>query len=633
MPRRAAKGALPVQSVGNGAFPPTWIAALLKTAFPRLTVDVPSAVLDLATQRHAEDGEIVCTPDRPLDALTLVITGGLRLEKDGHTIRGFGPGDYFGEGGLVRDVGPSVTITAVEPTDLLEFRRDALHVIMGTEPAFGVSFMQALLAETMGRLQATNQLFADNRSLAHQLAQTVHRLDGALGQVQDSEERMRFLASHDPLTQLGNRSLLQDRLEAGLHQSKRTGKRFALHMIDLDHFKEINDVHGHGVGDKVLTTVAERIGHITRNVDTIARLGGDEFTVLQDLAETDNAGNVGSLAERLISGLSTPIEIDNHEFQVGASIGIALFPEDGASSADLMRNADLALYRAKAEGRGRYIFFTPTLGEQAMRLAAIKASLRQAIAERQLTVYYQPKADLRSGEIIGAEALVRWNHPLHGLIAPSEFVPIAERSGLIGDLGKFVLHEACAATAHWRRIGMRNFTIAVNLSPVQFRHQDVRELVEGALAATALPAEALELEVTESTLMQDADDTMKSLRSLQDQGVSVAVDDFGTGYSSLAYLKQLAAKTLKIDRSFVDGCAEQSEDQQIVGAIVGLAHNLGMQVVAEGIETQEQVAALQRMRCDVAQGYLIAKPLGGAAMEDFLNTHSLTEKRVAVALN
>jgi diguanylate cyclase (GGDEF)-like protein len=618
----------------EGDFPPSWIVSLIKTAFPGLNAEVPPAVLELATQRHAKEGEVVCTPDRPLEALTVVITGNLRLEKDGHTIRAFGPGDYFGEGGLVRDAGPSVTITATEPTDLLEFRRDALQIVMATEPAFGLSFMQALLAETMGRLQATNQLFADNRSLARQLAQTVHRLDGALGQVQDSEERMRFLASHDPLTRLGNRALLQDRLDTALHASQRAGKPFALHMIDLDHFKEINDVHGHGVGDKVLTIVADRIGVITRTVDTIARLGGDEFTVLQELGdEGDSPGNAGALAERLIAGLSEPMEIDSHEFQVGASIGIALHPEDGAKPDDLMRNADLALYRAKAEGRGRYTFFTPALGEQALRIAAIKASLRQAIADRQLTVYYQPKADLRSGEIIGAEALVRWKHPQHGLISPSEFVPVAERSGLIGALGEFVLHEACLATVHWRLIGMRSFTIAVNLSPVQFRHQDVKALVEGALSASGLPPHALELEVTETTLMQDAEDTMRSLRSLQDQGVSVAVDDFGTGYSSLSYLKQLAAKTLKIDRSFVDGCAEASEDQQIVGAIVGLAHNLGMHVVAEGIETPEQVSALQRMRCDAAQGYLIAQPLAGPEMESFLNAHSLTEKRVAVPLH
>ncbi len=526
-----------------------------------------------------------------------------------------------------------MTITALEPTDLLEFARSTMQKILETEPKFGVAFMQALLSETMSRLQATNQLFADNRSLARQLAQTVHRLDGALGQVQDSEERMRYLASHDPLTQLGNRALLQDRLTSALQHAKRGTKRFALHMIDLDSFKEINDVHGHATGDKVLITAAGRIGQITRTADTIARLGGDEFTVLQDMADSDRPDNAGALGDRLITGLSAPMQIEHLELQLGASVGIALYPDDGQTADDLMRNADLALYRAKAEGRGRYVFFTPALGEQAMRMAAIKASLRTAIAEKQLQVWYQPKADLRSGEIIGAEALVRWLHPEQGLISPSEFVPVAERSGLIGQLGEYVLNEACAATAQWRRNGMRSFKIAVNLSPVQFRVQDVQALVESALVGAGLPADALELEVTETTLMQDADETMASLRTLQDKGVSVAVDDFGTGYSSMAYLKKLGAKTLKIDRSFVDGCADQAEDQQIVRAIVDLAHNLGMHVVAEGIETQAQVETLVRMRCDAAQGYLIARPLETSAMEVFLNRNLQTEKRVAVLLH
>jgi len=613
-------------------FPSSWVVGLMRTAFPALAPEIPDAVVALARRRRTPPGEIVCRPGEPVDALTIVVSGSLRLEKDGHVIRDFGPGDYFGEGSLIRDVPPSVTITVTEPSELLEFPREALRVVMDAHPSFSLAFVQALLSETMGRLQATNQLFADNRSLAQQLAQTVHMLDGALGQVQDSEERMRFLASHDPLTRLGNRALLQDRLEAAMQQAKRAGKHFALHMIDLDNFKEINDLHGHSAGDRVLTTVADRIGKITRSVDTIARLGGDEFSVLQDINEHDNAEKAGALAERLINGLSAPIQVDSLELQVGASVGVALFPDDGTASDDLLRNADLALYRAKNEGRGRYTFFTPALGEQAMRAAVVKSSLRHAIAVGQLSVYYQPKADLRSGEIIGAEALVRWQHPEHGLISPSEFVPVAERSGLIGALGEFVLNEACSTTAQLRRNGMRGFTIAVNLSPVQFRVQDVNALVDDALAATKLPADALELEVTETTLMQDVDDTLRSLRALQDQGVSIAVDDFGTGYSSMAYLKKLAAKTLKIDRSFVDGCAEQSEDQQIVRAIVDLAHNLGMHVVAEGIESVDQVSTLQRMRCDAAQGYLIAKPLAKGDLDDFLTRHSLTERRVAVPL-
>jgi diguanylate cyclase (GGDEF)-like protein len=613
-------------------FPSSWVVGLMRTAFPALAPEIPDAVVELARRRRAPSGDVVCRPGEPVEALTVVVSGSLRLEKDGHVIRDFGPGDYFGEGSLIRDVPPSVTITVMEPSELLEFPREALRAVMDAHPSFSLAFVQALLSETMGRLQATNQLFADNRSLAQQLAQTVNMLDGALGQVQDSEERMRFLASHDPLTRLGNRALLQDRLEASMQQAKRSGKHFALHMIDLDNFKEINDLHGHSAGDRVLTTVADRIGKITRSVDTIARLGGDEFSVLQDINDQESAEKAGALAERLINGLSMPIQVDSLELQVGASVGVALFPDDGTAADDLLRNADLALYRAKNEGRGRYTFFTPALGEQAMRIAVVKSSLRHAIAVGQLSVHYQPKADLRSGEIIGAEALVRWQHPEHGLIPPSEFVPVAERSGLIGALGEFVLNEACSTTAQLRRNGMRGFTIAVNLSPVQFRVQDVNALVDDALSATKLPADALELEVTETTLMQDVDETLRSLRALQDQGVSIAVDDFGTGYSSMSYLKKLGAKTLKIDRSFVDGCAEQSEDQQIVRAIVDLAHNLGMHVVAEGIESIDQVNTLQRMRCDAAQGYLIAKPLAKPQLEDFLSRHSLTERRVAVSL-
>jgi diguanylate cyclase (GGDEF)-like protein len=433
-------------------FPPSWIVTLLRTAFPTLTAEVPPAVLDLATQRTAKEGEIVCTPDRPLDALTIVITGGLRLDKDGHTIRDFGPGDYFGEGGLVRDASPAVTITAIETTDLLEFRRDALHIIIATEPAFGLSFLQALLAETMGRLQATNQLFADNRSLARQLAQTVQRLEGALSQVQISEERMRFLASHDPLTRLGNRALLQDQLEAAIRQSGRPRERFALHMIALDNFKAISDFHGHGVGDKVLATVAERIGEISRTADTIARLGDDKFAVRQELREGDESGNVRALAARLIEDLSAPMAIAGHELLVGASVGVALYPDDGASADDLMRHADVALHRAVVEGSGRYVCFTPALGEQALRLAAIKASLRNA-------------ATLEPGAAVPREP----------------------------------------GTAAARRRRRQCTTVTVKLSAAGLRRQDIAALIEDALTAAGLPSEALEIEVADSPL-QSAED-------------------------------------------------------------------------------------------------------------------------------
>jgi diguanylate cyclase (GGDEF)-like protein len=333
---------------------------------------VPPAVLDLATQRTAAAGEIVCTPDQPLDALTLVISGRLRLDKDGHTIRAFGPGDYFGEGGLVRDAGPSVTITATEPTDLLEFRRDALTIIMDTQPSFGLSFLQAVLAETMARLQATNQLFADNRALAHRLSQTVDHLEGALSEARESEQRLRALAGRD--TRLGSLAMLHDRLEAARQQPGIP--RFALHMIDLDHVPAVDAGTGLTIGDKVLALAAERLDQLTRTADSTARRGGDKFAVLQPLDATDEAAKVGALAQRLIEGLSAPMTIDGEALQVGTSIGIALYPDDGVAADALIGHADLALQRAKTEGRGRAVFFTPALGEQASRLATLKASLR-----------------------------------------------------------------------------------------------------------------------------------------------------------------------------------------------------------------------------------------------------------------
>ncbi|HUA51720.1 MAG TPA: EAL domain-containing protein [Candidatus Sulfotelmatobacter sp.] len=598
-------------------FPSSWMVALLRTAFPALSVDVPSEVLTLARQRHVELGEIVCTPDRPVEALTVVIMGSLRLDKHGHPIRNFGAGDYFGEGGLVGDAPPGVTISALEPTDLLQFPRDSLQRIIDTEPAFGVAFMQAILTETMRRLQATNELFADNRSLAQQLAQTVDRLDGTLAELQVSEERMRFLANHDPLTHIGNRAHLQDRLAAALRQARRSGRRFAVHMIDLDNFKPINDVHGHSAGDATLLMVAARLREITREVDTIARIGGDEFTVLQDLGETETAESVGALADRIIARLSEPFEIGDLSLQAGASIGIALYPEDGDQPDDLLRNGDLALYRAKSEGRGRCSFFTPALGAQALRFAAVKTGLAHAIGKGELSVHYQPVADLRSGRIIGAEALLRWLHPQHGPVSPSEFLPVAERSGLIGSLGAFVLREACVTATRWQDVGTAGFKLSVNLSPIQFRIHDVKALIMELFGA-GFPAAALELDLSERALTQDSDDVIRSMRALQELGVSVAIDDFGTGSASLITLRRLAAETVKIDPTLVERCGQPSEAADVVRAIVDLARNFGMRVVAEGVETAEQLSALRRLGCDAAQGRLIASPLDATAFERFL---------------
>ena len=600
----------------------------LRSAFPQFCEEYPSAFLALAQEREFSIGDVVCAPERAVGALTIVVDGKLRLEKNGHTIRYFGPRDYFGEGGLIRESAPGVGIMAVEPTTVLEFPRLQARAVIESEPAFGVHFLKALLVETMSRLQQTSQLFADNRSLAQELAQTVQQRDLAIEQVQGSEARMRHLATHDPLTKLGNRALLQERLESMMEQARRFDTRFAMHVIDLDHFKEINDVHGHPVGDKVLIEMAERIGMATRGVDVVVRLGGDEFAVLQDLSAHGETDDAGVLAERLNAVLAKPIVIQDVEMVSGGSIGVSIYPNDGRSPEDLLRHADLALYRAKQEGRGRYSFFTEALGAQAMRAGQIKANLRRSAIERTFSVNYQPKIDLKSGDVLGMEALARWYHPDHGNVSPVEFIPIAERSGLIGVIGEFVLEEACLMAARWREQGMPGFTIAVNLSPLQFKAHDVVAIVDAALRNANLPADALELEVTEGMLMTDADDTRRTLRLLQDRGVSIAIDDFGTGYSSLAYLRKLAAKTLKIDRSFVQRCAGRQEDEQIVRAIIGLAHDLDMQVVAEGVETIAQLSALQKLRCDSAQGYLVAKPLDPEELSSFILGHSVTVRHV-----
>lgn len=604
------------------------IESYLRSAFPAFQEEFPISFLALANERRAAVGEVLCEPEKAVDSLTIVVDGKLRLEKAGHTIRYFGPRDYFGEGGLIRDAAPGVGITTVEAATVLEFPRHLVREVIEDEPAFGVNFLKALLTETMSRLQQTSQLFADNRSLAQELAQTVQQRDLAIEQVQGSEARMRHLATHDPLTQLGNRALLQERLQTMMQQAKRFDTRFAMQVIDLDHFKEINDVHGHPVGDKVLIEIAHRIGMATRGVDVVVRLGGDEFAVLQDLSIHGASDDAGVLAERLITELSKPILINETELALGASVGVSIYPEDGRSPEDLMRHADLALYRAKQEGRGRYAFFTASMGAQAMRAGVMKSNLRRSVIERTLSVHYQPKIDLKSGDVLGMEALARWYHAEHGDAPPAEFIPIAERSGLIGAIGEFVLEEACLMAARWREQGMPGLTMAVNLSPLQFRTQDVLAVVDQALRNASLPPDALELEVTEGMLMTDADDTRRTLRQLQDRGVSIAIDDFGTGYSSLAYLRKLAAKTLKIDRSFVQRCAGRMEDEQIVRAIIGLAHDLDMEVVAEGVETIAQLSVLQRLRCDSAQGYLVAKPLDPDQLSSFIQGHSVTVRHV-----
>jgi diguanylate cyclase (GGDEF)-like protein/PAS domain S-box-containing protein len=419
------------------------------------------------------------------------------------------------------------------------------------------------------------------------------------------DEHIRHLAFHDPLTGLPNRALLTDRLQHAIQRGTREGTRLALMFIDLDRFKGINDTLGHDVGDDLLREVAGRIKARLRGMDTVARMGGDEFVVL--IEDFDEPEHVASLAGEVIADVVRPLEIHGHEIRIGASIGIACFPEDGGDALTLMKHADTAMYAAKSEGRGRYRFFRAEMTAAADLRLQLETELRQAIAERQLELHYQPKICTVSGGNCGVEALVRWRHPTRGLVPPADFIPVAEESDLILALGDWVVDEACRQSAAWAALGLTP-TIAVNVSAKQLQQPDLVERIAATAARHGVPPSRLQVEVTESLVMRDPRQASALLYRLREIGVTVAIDDFGTGYSSLSYLRRLPIDVLKIDRSFVMNADRIEEDAQIVRTIIALAQTLKMSVVAEGVETEAQAKLLRSLGCDAVQGYLYAKP-------------------------
>ncbi len=421
-----------------------------------------------------------------------------------------------------------------------------------------------------------------------------------------AEARIRHLAHHDALTGLPNRQLLQDRLEQALHQAQRHQKRAAVLFFDLDRFKNINDTLGHDVGDGLLRKVAQRCLGVVRDTDTVARQGGDEFVVvLPDLAQAQDAAVI---ARKILAAITQPCRLGQHELTVTCSIGIAVYPEDGTSVSLLLRHADAAMYRAKAEGRDGYQFYAADINTANLSELLLEHQLRGAIDRNELRLHYQPKVDAHTARLSGCEALLRWEHPEHGLLSPNRFVPAAEESGLILPIGQWVIREACRQLRTWLDAGLAPVPIAVNLSGHQFAQQDVISLVREPLAEYRLPAHLLELELTETMLMRDVTSTIETLRALSEIGVSLAIDDFGTGYSSLAYLRQFRVNTLKIDRSFVHDIFLGEHDATIATAVIALAHSLGLQVTAEGVETEEQRRFLAAHECDYLQGYLFGKP-------------------------
>ncbi|MFA5018645.1 MAG: EAL domain-containing protein, partial [Methylobacter sp.] len=438
-----------------------------------------------------------------------------------------------------------------------------------------------------------------------------------ISQHKKAEETIHDLVFYDSLTKLPNRRLLLERLKHSIEVERRDGKQLALMMLDLDRFKVINDSLGYLAGDELLQQVATRIATRLRKVDIVARLrkvdllahlGGDEFIMLlEDITHTEDAARV---AEQVIAILSKPFYLSQgDEIHITASVGISLYPQHGDNPDTLISYADAALNKAKAEGRGCFAYYSEDLTLAARQRIALEARLRKAIEQQELRVFYQPQVDIVTGRIIGAEALVRWLDPIEGLIAPIHFIPLAEETGLILEIGAWVLRETCRQGRQWLDAGLPPLTLAVNVSAHQFRRSDIGALVTTVLNETGFPAEQLELEMTESGLMESQSKVMGLLNDLRSQGVRFAIDDFGTGYSSLAYLKHFPLDSLKIDKSFIDDIPHLQDDMEIAATIIAMGHMLGFKVLAEGVETVEQLAFLQDKGCDAYQGYLKSKPV------------------------
>ena len=431
-----------------------------------------------------------------------------------------------------------------------------------------------------------------------------------------AEARIRHLAEHDALTGLPNRVLVQDRLQQALVQAAHHGERLAVLSIDLDNFKSINDSLGYHSGDALLRAVAHRIRGCLREGDTCARQGGDEYLVLMPTIE--GAETAGQMAFRLIEVLTRPYFIDQNEVSVTPSIGIAIFPDDGHEMDQLLKDADAALHHAKQSGRNNYQFFTSDMNVRAFERLSMENNLRHALRRNEFTLYYQPQVDLASGAICGAEALLRWNHPDMGLVSPLQFIPIAEQTGLIIPIGEWVLAEACRQGRLWQEEGLPPIRLSVNLSAVQFRQRDIDTVLTRIVQESGFDPAMLEFELTESAVMNNPDAAVDVLRRLKEMGVRLAIDDFGVGYSSLSYLKRFPIDTLKIDKSFVSDIRVDSNDTAIAAAIIGMAHNLHLDVVAEGVEKAEQIAFLCEHACDILQGYYFSRPVTAEAMAELL---------------
>jgi diguanylate cyclase (GGDEF)-like protein len=424
-----------------------------------------------------------------------------------------------------------------------------------------------------------------------------------------AEDRIRFLATHDALTGIPNRTMFNTVLCDAHRRAKETGHQLAVLFMDLDRFKLINDSLGHSAGDQLLIEATRRIRGCIRTEDVLARQGGDEFIILLD--ELATGEQAGAVAERLLEALSAPVFLGGHECRISCSVGIAVFPNDAADPEEMVKKADIAMYSAKADGKNAYRFFSPDLQSQSLENLLLEADLRRAIENEELFLNYQPKVNADGG-MVGVEALLRWQHPQHGTIPPGKFIPVAEESGLILPIGRWVLETACRQSLLWQSEGHPAISMAVNLSPKQFMDDGLLGFLDGVLARTGLPPRLLQIEVTESMVMQSVEHAMSTMRAISERGVQLAIDDFGTGYSSMSLMKNFPIDTIKIDRCFVQDLGGSAQDRAISAAIITLGRALNLTVVAEGVETAEQDAILKGYSCDEFQGFLFSRPVSAA---------------------
>jgi diguanylate cyclase (GGDEF)-like protein len=431
-----------------------------------------------------------------------------------------------------------------------------------------------------------------------------------------AEEQIEFLAYHDALTGLPNRRLAMDRLELALAYAERSQTKAAVLFLDLDNFKTINDCFGHAIGDELLKVVATRLRECTRDTDTISRQGGDEFLIL--LANVCDADTVTGIAVKVLEIVDKTIHIEGHELSTSLSIGISVYPDDSKDINTLLNLADTAMYHAKEAGRNAYRFFTEQMNIDAHEHQHIRVGLRRALDKCEFVLHYQPQIDLASGAIVGVEALIRWNHPEHGLLLPGRFIPIAEESGLIVPMGDWVLKEACQQAVSWQQAGLPELVVAVNVSAMQFKRGDLEKSVLQALKESGLSPKLLELELTESILIQDTEKVLEAVQRLKSYDIQLSIDDFGTGYSSLSYLKRFNVDKLKIDRSFVCDMAANPNDAVLVRAIIQMARSLNLKTIAEGVEDEHQLSFLRLQYCDEGQGYHFAPPMPADEFAQYL---------------